>query len=126
MAAFILLRYVWGLWGLPWYQMQHRSGDYPAVAQQILKRTQGYPLYVRDSTSTGMSVVAELDILRLPRAPLARPPAHWDNGFVIEERPGRKSGRLLQTYPLPERDIYLLCRGAACGSMGNQATEARP
>ena len=96
------------------------------MAQQILQRTQGYPLYVKDGTSVGLSVAAELDVLRLPREPLARPPAEWDNGFVISERPNRKLGRLAHSYPLPEKDVYLLCRGAACTLPGDQPSDPKP
>lgn len=98
----------------PYYQKTYRGENFAAVAKAILERTQGHALYTTNSSASGLSVAANLDLLRLPAPPIAWPPPKWDAGFVISYTPDPGLGRLVEQYRLGGRNLYLLCRGAAC------------
>lgn len=115
LAAAIVLRYVIGLWGFPWHQ-QHYRGDYAATAVQISAATRGFPLYATDVSATGLSVTAHLDAARFPEPYLRWPPPTWDSGFVLSYAPNAELGEVKASYQLGGNMLYLLCRGAACGS----------
>jgi len=98
----------------PYYQKTYRGENYARAATAIFERTKGHALYTTDDTATGLSVAANLDILRLPAPPVASPPSKWDTGFVISYTPDPGLGRLVERYRLGGNDLYLLCRGVAC------------
>jgi 4-amino-4-deoxy-L-arabinose transferase-like glycosyltransferase len=98
----------------PYYQAHYRGKNYATTARQIVERAAGRPLYTANDTASGLSVTAEIDVLRLPGPPLALPPARWDSGFVIAHRPEPALGRVAAEYRLGGSTLYLLCRGAAC------------
>lgn len=120
LAVVIALRYVIGLWGLPWYEQNYR-GDYAATAKQITAITQGFPLYATDVSATGLSVTAHLDTMRYPGPYVHWPPPQWDNGFVLSYTPNTELGKIKTSYKLGRNALYLLCRGAACGMPGPSA-----
>lgn len=98
----------------PYYQHSYRGENYALAARDIMALTEGYPLYTNDVSASGMSVVAYIDAWRHPAAPLLRPPAQWESGFVIEYEEDPRSGRTFKHYALAANNIYLMCRGAAC------------
>ena len=98
----------------PYYQKTYRGENYALAAKSILDRIQGHPLYTTNVSASGLSVAANLDILRLPAPPVAWPPPQWDTGFVISYTPDPGLGRLVERFRLGGSDLYLLCRGAAC------------
>src|SRR5262249_31049538 len=100
----------------PYYQKHHRGENYAVVARQILSRTDGHPLYANNVSASGLSVTAHLDVLRLPRPPLAFPPAQWESGFVINYSPDPALGAVSERYRLGGNELYLLCRGAVCNA----------
>lgn len=112
---FLIVKYVSSEWGLPWFERMSRA--YPAIARDILNRTQGQPLYTNDTFSSGLSIIGEIDAIRWPNAPLTYPPdGRWPSGFVIRSRPNASNEKVVQVYHPTSRDsIYLLCRGSACG-----------
>ena len=83
LAAAVVLRYVIGLWGFPWYQ-QHYRGDYAGTAAQIAATTRGFPLYATDVSATGLSVTAHLDTLRYPEPYLRWPPPQVGQRLCVE------------------------------------------
>jgi 4-amino-4-deoxy-L-arabinose transferase-like glycosyltransferase len=100
----------------PYYQKVYRGENYALVAREILERTRGHPLYTTNDSASGLSVVAHLDVLRLPDAPLTFPPQRWSEGFVIAYTPDPALGETVAVYRLGGNLLYLLCRGAACAA----------
>jgi len=98
----------------PYYQKIYRGENYALAAKSILDRIQSHPLYTTNVSASGLSVAANLDVMRLPAPPVAWPPPQWDTGFVISYTPDPGLGRLVERYRLGGNDLYLLCRGAAC------------
>ena len=98
----------------PYYQATYRGENYSVVARQIHERTAGQTMYVTNDSASGLSVVAHLDILRLPAPPLTLPPERWESGFVVAYRPDAAIGPTVAEYRLGGNVMYLLCRGAAC------------
>lgn len=115
LMAALMLRYAMGLWLFPWYQQNYR-GDYAHTAAQIAAATQGYPLYTTDVSATGLSVTAHLDSSRYPAPYLRWPPAQWNHGFVLSYTPDPELGQVAASYALGGSQLYLLCRGSACGT----------
>ncbi|BBJ00624.1 hypothetical protein FGKAn22_23160 [Ferrigenium kumadai] len=114
-ASIIAFKFVFALILFPYYQSHYRGENYAQAAQTIVERTQGFPLYINDSRSIGLSITGYIDAGRLPQAPLVHPPAGWDDGFVLSPVPDERAGRVAETYKLAGDEIYLLCRGSACG-----------
>jgi 4-amino-4-deoxy-L-arabinose transferase-like glycosyltransferase len=112
--AAVALKFIVVLVVFPLYQQHYRGENYVAAARDIVARTEGHPLYTTNASASGLSVAANLNILRLPAPPVAWPPPKWDTGFVISYTPDPGLGRLVEQYRLGGNDLYLLCRGAAC------------
>jgi 4-amino-4-deoxy-L-arabinose transferase-like glycosyltransferase len=108
-AAKVLLLTV----AFPIYQARFRGENYAAAAHDIVRRA-GHPLYATDTTASGLAVIAQVDVLRLPRAPLTFPPAHWDSGLVIAREADPALGVVVARYRLGGDELFLLCRGAGC------------
>lgn len=120
----VTTRWFWGLLAVklvlvtalfPYYQRAFRGENYLQAARDILKRSAGHPLYTTNDSASGLSVAANIATLRLPAAPLTFPPAQWESGFVISYSPDHRAGRVVEKFRLGGNDLYLLCRGAACG-----------
>jgi 4-amino-4-deoxy-L-arabinose transferase-like glycosyltransferase len=99
----------------PYYQKTYRGENFALTAQAILERTRGHALFTTNVSASGLSVAANLDVLRLPAPPLVWPPAQWETGFVISYTPDPGLGKVVEQYRLGGNELYLLCRGAACG-----------
>lgn len=100
----------------PLYQAHYRGANYAQVAQDILTRTRDHALYTVNVSASGLSVVAHLDVARLPAPALTWVPVEWHSGFVIAYEPDEKIGRIAAQYRLGGNELYLLCRGAACAA----------
>lgn len=114
-AGLLALKLVLALALFPYYQKIYRGDNFATVAQDIFDRTGEFPLYTTNVTASGLSVAANLDILRLPKPPVAWPPPEWDRGFVISDKAAPGMDKVFTQYRLGGKDLYLLCRGAACG-----------
>lgn len=117
LVATVALAFGVGLVGFPLYESRVR-GDYAAAARAVVARVGDAPLYALDVSSLGASIVANVNALRRPRLPLARPPADWADGFVLAMEPDPALGRTAATVRVGSRTRYLLCRGPACGPHG--------
>ncbi len=106
----------------PLYQAQYRGANYAEAARAIIQKTEGHALYTTDVSASGLSVVAEIDIARLPRQALTFPPAEWKDGFVLAYTPDPKLGAVAAQYRLGGNELYLLCRGAACGDQPGEGS----
>lgn len=114
MWAMIVVKLLFVAIAFPLYQAQYRGANYAMVAQDILERTQGHPLYAVNVSASGLSVVANIDVARLPAPALTWVPQDWRDGFVIAYDPDEKLGRVAAQYRLGGTPLYLLCRGKAC------------
>lgn len=117
-AGLIAFKFIFALALFPYYQSHYRGENYVLAAHALHQKTLGYPLYVDDSSSIGENIVGQIDIDRLPAAPLQRPPAQWDNGFLLTYRSSDPGSTLLEKLSVAKDELYLFCRGAAC-SVGN-------
>jgi 4-amino-4-deoxy-L-arabinose transferase-like glycosyltransferase len=113
-AALLAVKLALVLAVFPYYQRTYRGENFALAAQAILERTQGHALYTTNVSASGLSVAANLDILRLSAPPIAWPPREWETGFVISYTPDPGLGRVVKQYRLGGKVLYLLCRGAAC------------
>lgn len=120
-AGVIAVKFLFALVLFPYYQAHYRGENYQHTAQHIIARTQGYPLYVSDVSSIGLSITSYIDIARYPQAPLTMPPQDFASGYLLAMQ-ADPSLTLVETYKIAADDIYLLCAGAAC----NAATKATP
>lgn len=95
-------------------------GDYATVAQTIFARTQGRPLYARDDSSVGLSLVAHLNDLRTHagQPPLTVPPEGWTEGFVLAVNVTDIPDATAIALRIGNRQRYLMCRGPVCGAAG--------
>ncbi len=103
----------------PYYQAHYRGANYATAARQIHERAAGRPLYTTNDSASGLSVAANINVLRLP-APITFPPAQWESGFVIAYTPDPKLGKIAAEFRLSGNNLYLLCRGAACDTVSGK------
>lgn len=113
LATAIAFKWVLGLWAFPVYQQKFR-GDYAAVAREIVAETQGFPLYASDVSATGLAVVAEINALRYPLAPLHWPPQDPGSSFVLAYTDNPGYGKRFRRFQLGGNELFLMCAGAAC------------
>lgn len=116
LVGIIVLKLLVVVVAFPVYQARYRGANYAEAAQAIRERTAGHALYTTNVSASGLSVAAYIDVARLPQAPLTFPPAQWADGFVIAYEADPQLGRIAGQYRLGGNDLYLLCRGTACGA----------
>ncbi len=114
LVATIALGFVLGLLVFPYYQQQFRGANYAQAAADIIARTQGQPLYVTDSTATGLNVAAYINQQRYPQQALQYPPEKLATGFIIARTHDSTLEKIAKEYKLGGDQLYLLCRGTAC------------
>lgn len=115
-ASVIAFKFAFALLLFPWYQHSFRGENYVTAAHDIAEQTTGYPLFVNDPRSVTENIVSEIDLRRLPKnPPLSKPPAHWDNGFLLAMEP-EKGSTVFSKLRIANDDLYLLCRGTACNA----------
>jgi 4-amino-4-deoxy-L-arabinose transferase-like glycosyltransferase len=114
LAAWIVVTIPLALAIDPWIEAR-RHGDAAATAALIAAATRGHPLYTIDGSSETLAVVAHLDALRLPAAPIIVPMGYPDNCFNIGP-PGApaKFGREIARYPMGKKSLALYCKGDTC------------
>ncbi len=110
----IVVKLLLVLIAFPQYQQRYRGANYAEAARVIMARTAGHPLYTRNVSASGLSVVTYIDMARLPQPPLTFPPALWRDGFVIAYEADPQLGNIAAQYRLGGNELYLLCRGSAC------------
>ncbi|HXU93891.1 MAG TPA: hypothetical protein VFP33_09570 [Gallionella sp.] len=113
-AGIIAFKLVFALALFPYYQSHYRGENYTQAAQAIMERTRGFPLYVNDVRSIGLSITSHIDATRFPQAPLTFPPVQFDSGFLLSMKADPALGELVETYKVAGDQTFLLCRGAAC------------
>ncbi len=113
-TGIIIFKFIFVLFLFPFYQAYYRGENYAQTAQIIIKRTQGFPLYVTDSRSIGLSIVGYIDMMRYPQPPLLFPPNDFGSGYVLSMEVDKELGELSEAYTVAADQIFLLCRGAAC------------
>ncbi len=113
-TGLIAFKFVFALAIFPYYQSHYRGGNYVATAHEIGHKTRGYPLYVNDVRSISMNIIGQIDIDRLPLAPIYYPPAQWDNAFLLSMESSVAGNQLLEKIVVAKDTVYLFCRGTAC------------
>lgn len=113
-SGIIAFKLVFGLFLAPYYQSHFRGENYVQAAREIMRRTQGFPLYAADGRSAGLNIIAQIDTQRWPKTPLSFPPDEWQEGFVLAMNNDNALGTLAETYRIAGDETFLLCRGAAC------------
>jgi len=109
LALLITLRFFAGWFWFPYYEKTYR-GHYLEIAQKInAKVGHAAPLYVANPTAVGLSVVANLDILRLPKPPIITAPSQ-PSGYTIAVVPNEQYGEIDTVYPSGNEKLYLLHR----------------
>jgi 4-amino-4-deoxy-L-arabinose transferase-like glycosyltransferase len=115
LIAVIVVKYVAALWAFPAYLREYR-GDDASVARQIDELVRRSVLYATDVSAAGLSVAAHIDAHRFPQQPLQWPPRDWASGFVLSHSEDPAIGSTFRKFLFGRREVYLLCRGAACAS----------
>jgi 4-amino-4-deoxy-L-arabinose transferase-like glycosyltransferase len=116
LAAAVVVKFVAAVVIFPFYQHHYRGENYALAAADIIARTAGHALYTTDVSASGLSVAAYIDAWRYPQSPPLRwTPREWDTGFVLSYTLKPELGELVRRYQLAGNDLFLLCRGAACG-----------
>lgn len=115
-TGIIAFKFLFALVLFPYYQTHYRGENYANAGRDIVQRTAGYPLYVTDVRSVGLSVTSAIDTQRYPQPPIVHPPAQWDSGFVISMTNDPAVGQLAFSYKLAKDELFVLCRGAACSA----------
>ncbi len=115
MSGFLVLRFFCLLLLFPWYQSHYRGENYYVTAQKIIRIAKDQPLYITDVSASGLSVTGYIDVQRLPADPITFPPQQWNSGYVIAYTQDPALGSLFAKFRLGGDEMYLLCRGSACG-----------
>lgn len=113
-----------GVVGFPLYEQAAR-GDYRAAARMIIERANGAPIYAADSSSVGLSIVAEINTLRHEAPPLTLPPHDWQGFLIAQDARPNEPIESAERLVLGRRHLYLLCRDADCATAMAQPGEAR-
>lgn len=109
----IILKFAFGMLGVPFFHQQSRTSFEP-VAEDILRTVGNRQLYVTYVEGGAMSIVAHVDRLIYPKAPLIYPPAQFNDGFVISLPRDHNMGILVKKYSVGSEEVYLRCKGTAC------------
>lgn len=102
----ILLRYLIGIFGFPYYQ-HHYRGNYQAVAKDILNITKNKPLFTSSSSAVGLSVTAYIDMAKMPNSVLTYPKAYWQ-GYLITDSSDIPNTQIVKTYQMGSHKLYLI------------------
>jgi hypothetical protein len=114
----VVIAYICALAGYPLYEHYFR-GSYSSAAQAIIARAGDLPIFATDTSSIGLSIVAELNEQRPYKRPISIPPAQFASGFVLANQPNPSIGTVdmvlsLGRWASERRNRYLLCRGSGC------------
>jgi 4-amino-4-deoxy-L-arabinose transferase-like glycosyltransferase len=114
----VVVAYMSSLIGFPLYEHYFR-GSYTNAAKTIIARAGEQPIYVTDATSIGLSIAANINVLRATKSPIVKPPGDFSSGYVLAMEPDPNLGQVDLLLGLGHnrdgrRTRYLLCRGAAC------------
>ena len=118
LIATVGIAYIASLVGFPLYERYFR-GSYGDAARKLLDRIGDAPVYGTDFSSLGLSIVANLNVLRAPKPPIGWPPQDFASGYVLALEPDDDIGPVELAFGVGRnarggRTRYLLCRGAAC------------
>lgn len=115
LIATVIFKYIYVVLFMPWYITNYR-GNYTEVAREILSNAKDYPLFANDTSAKSLGVIATLDLMRYPAAPLDNSAlASQPNYYVIHYQPELSIGKSYKAYSMgPHHQVYLLCHGNAC------------
>ncbi len=116
LGAVIVLKLVFVLVAFPYYQATYRGANYLEAARDVRARAGTLPIYSDDWTSAGLSVVTHVDVMRLPLPPVKYPGTGWTDGFLLTRLDAAGKGTVVKSYKLGGDELFLVCRGSACGA----------
>jgi len=103
----VIARFGLGFWGYPYYERQYR-GDYRAVAQAMIDLAQGRPIYTDYTSAIGISVVANINALRMPEMPpVSGIRAEAKTGLFFTNHREVMRGRFLREIVVGRTSLYL-------------------
>lgn len=114
LGAVIALKLVFVLVAFPYYQATYRGANYLEAARDVHALAREFPVYSDDWTSAGLSVVTQVDVMRLPKPPVKYPVDGWNDGFLLTAVDAAKKGTVVKFYQLGGDRLFLVCRGRAC------------
>jgi hypothetical protein len=114
LGVVIAIKLVFVLVAFPYYQSTYRGANYLEAARDVHARAHEFPVYSDDWTSAGLSVVVQLDVMRLPKPPVQYPVDGWKDGFLLTELDAASKGTVVKSYQLGGNRLFLVCRGRAC------------
>lgn len=121
LSCVLVFKYILGLWGYDFLEKKIR-GNYLNTAEAILTKTGDLPLCAADDTAIGLSVIANLNILRLPKEPIRACQNTISNTnaisnlpiskeYLLVEKPEQfKDARIEEIYTLGRNKLYLMSR----------------
>jgi hypothetical protein len=116
LSGVVALKFVAVVFLFPYYQSHYRGENYATAARDIVERASGHPLYTASDTASGLSVAGYIDAYWRRADPIQWPPKDWTTGFVIAEEADSAVGKISARYKLGGDELFLLCRGDACGT----------
>jgi 4-amino-4-deoxy-L-arabinose transferase-like glycosyltransferase len=116
LIGMIALKFVAAVFLFPYYQSHYRGENYALAARDIIERSSGHPLYTTSDTASGLSVAGYIDARWRQGDPIKWPPEGWSTGVVFAEEADPAVGEVSARFKLGGDELFLLCRGAACGS----------
>jgi hypothetical protein len=114
LGVVIVLKLVFVLVAFPYYQATYRGANYLEAARDVHALAREFPVYSDDWTSAGLSVVVQLDVMRLPKPPVQYPVDGWKDGFLLTKLDAASKGTVVKSYQLGGDRLFLVCRGRAC------------
>ena len=109
---FIIIKYLLAFFWFP-YDQTVRHGDAKFIAKNIIEKTKDTPLYCNATTSQGLRIGVEIDLLQNKKMLLKSIGKNY-NGYVIMDELNPSFGQLIATYALGSKSIYLMCQGINC------------
>lgn len=111
LTVFIILKYA-AVFGGYEKHLIDKEGQAIEVAKDIQRRVEnsGFPLFSEADTAPGLSISAELDILRYPKPPITRVPHDFSKGYVLSYLENPRYGTIATTYQVGRYQIFLYFR----------------
>lgn len=104
--VFIIIKVMYVTVFLPNYHQKQR-GDFPMIAQDILKHVQNHPLYVTDTSYIGFDIATTLDQALYPHRVITELKPVTTPAFILETETTAQSGILIADYRLGDHHLYL-------------------
>jgi 4-amino-4-deoxy-L-arabinose transferase-like glycosyltransferase len=116
LSGILALKILAAVFLFPYYQSHYRGENYLQTAREIMKISDGHPLFTASDTASGLSVAGYIDANWRQADPIQWLPENWQTGFVIAEAADPAIGEVSARFQLGGDELFLLCRGTACAA----------